>query len=823
MSRLVDATICPDCRTTLDASATCPACGLRLTGSLAADLWRLMVDADRVVEQLRALSGPVSAAMTPPVASLPPFPTTPTPAPPRQRRLPAASVQVVLLSLGALCLLVAAVVFVAVTWSLLGLTGRTLVLLGFTGLLALVAVALTRQDLRGAAETFWIVVAGMLTVDLLGAQSAGLAGLDALDWRGTGALVGGALLATGLGVGVWARRQPVGRLYGAESVAVVGALIVCTSNVWLAENPAVAATVAVPVLAALFALLRRQVPVAAYGMGGLALASWLVLLLVGWERTLETAGLGEWWSDGRGWPLLAAAVLAAVTVYLPTTPAQARPVAAGLGLLALALLAGGPQTVGTETRDIVVASTILVALALVAAFAPRTWALGAAALAALGVVGLGLWLAAGPSNALASLEPDGSTSADTVLSGSAFGAAPWTAGIVALAVASSLVLLLRRVPERHRASAGPSVGAVAPAVLALGALVLVLGLQPPLWVGVLAAAVATAIAAGATWWVRDHSVAAASGTTTTAYLAALTLYTAAANDLLIAVTTSIFAVVLVVVLVLRDLAGRHFSAAASGALAALVGGWALVAWGVELGADADARGLALALYAALVGVIASPATRHEAPRITLEVTAMVLAVTAVVAIPDPHTSAMAMTAVGSAICLVAVANRDRAQLGWLGAVILGLATAVRAALDVQAPELYTLPAATLLIAAGAWRLRTDREASSFDVLGSGLTLALLPSLVLALDEPVSLRGALIGAAGVLALAVGVHQRLAAPFVLGAATTGLLAVRHLEPYADAVPRWITLGGVGLALLVVGVTWEARRRNLETAGRYLAALR
>jgi hypothetical protein len=39
----------------------------------------------------------------------------------------------------------------------------------------------------------------------------------------------------------------------------------------------------------------------------------------------------------------------------------------------------------------------------------------------------------------------------------------------------------------------------------------------------------------------------------------------------------------------------------------------------------------------------------------------------------------------------------------------------------------------------------------------------------------------------------------------------------------VPRWISLGGVGLVLLVVGVTWEARRRDLETAQRYLTALR
>ena len=108
-------------------------------------------------------------------------------------------------------------------------------------------------------------------------------------------------------------------------------------------------------------------------------------------------------------------------------------------------------------------------------------------------------------------------------------------------------------------------------------------------------------------------------------------------------------------------------------------------------------------------------------------------------------------------------------------------------------------------------------------LGSGLTLALLPSLLLALDEPVSLRGALVGFAALVSLAWGVQQRLAAPFVLGALATAVLALRHLQPIADAVPRWVSLGLVGLALLVVGITWEARRRNVETAGRYLTALR
>ena len=184
---------------------------------------------------------------------------------------------------------------------------------------------------------------------------------------------------------------------------------------------------------------------------------------------------------------------------------------------------------------------------------------------------------------------------------------------------------------------------------------------------------------------------------------------------------------------------------------------------------------------------------------------------------------MTLTIVGTAICLIAVSTRDRMLFGWLGAVVLMTATLLRITEDVRAPELYTLPAAVLLLAVGAWRMRTDAEASSFRMLGSGLTLVLLPSLLLALDEPVSIRGALIGAAGVLVLGAGIAQRLAAPFVFGAVTTGVLALRHLEPVADAVPRWIALGGVGLVLLLVGVTWEARRRNVDDARRYLTALR
>ncbi len=831
MSRLVDTTICPDCRGTLDAEATCTVCGLRVQGPLAGQLWNTMVAADALIERLRRwpVTAPATAGVSSREAEARPLPSYPTPAarvagpPAGPRRMPSASVPVVLLSLGALCLLVAAIVFVAVTWSVLGLTGRTLVLLGFTGILAATAVALTRKSLRGAAETFWLVVAGMLTVDLLAAESAGLAGLDALSWRGTSAMVGTALLAMGLLVGVWARTQPVGRLYGVEVVAVIGGLVLCTTNAWFAENPAIGTTTAIPLLAVSFVLLRERLPVAAYGLGGLGAASWLVLVDIGWDRALELAGFGEWWADFRGWPLLVAALIGAVVVHAPGVPERARAVVSGMALVPLVVLANAPASAGLPTRDVLVASATLVVLGLVTAFAPKVWALGSSALTALGIALLGLWLTVGPWNVLSTLDIDGRTDLGTSLLAQDDNAASWSAIVAAVAIVAAAVCLLRQVPVAVRTTSAQVVGTVAPAVLALGALVLVLELEPPLWAGVLSAALATAVAGGASWWSRDRLVASIAGSAATTYLALVTLYAAGAAHLLTALTTTALFLVLALVAALRDRAGAVVSAGVAVVLAALAGAWALVAWGLVMGADAEARTLALAVYAGLAGVAASPLTRRTSTRVALEAAAVLLAVVAVGLSEDERVVAMALTIVGSAICLVAVTARDRDLLGWVGALVLGAATVIRSDADVQAPELYTLPAAALLIAFGAWRLFREPETSSFRMLGSGLTLALLPSLLLALDEPVSLRGALIGAAGVLVLAAGVQQRLAAPLVLGAATTAILAVRHLQPIADAVPRWISLGGVGLVLLVVGVTWEARRRNALTAQRYLAALR
>jgi hypothetical protein len=184
---------------------------------------------------------------------------------------------------------------------------------------------------------------------------------------------------------------------------------------------------------------------------------------------------------------------------------------------------------------------------------------------------------------------------------------------------------------------------------------------------------------------------------------------------------------------------------------------------------------------------------------------------------------MVLTLLGSGAAAVSVLNRDRSAVSWLAAVVLGSATVLRVSLDVRAPELYTLPAAMLLVAAGLWRLRADSSSGSTTALGAGLALAIVPSLLLTLEQPVSLRGLLVGAGGVLALAVGARLRLSAPLLVGAGTVALLTVRELAPLADAVPRWVSLALLGVALLGVGISWEARLRNLRAAGHFLTGLR
>lgn len=93
---------------------------------------------------------------------------------PRRR----VSVGTILLALGALSLVVAAIIFIAVYWGPMGILGRAAVLFAVTLMVGGFGVVVTRRGLRGSSEALWSVFLAFLSLDWLLSRSQGLFGLD---------------------------------------------------------------------------------------------------------------------------------------------------------------------------------------------------------------------------------------------------------------------------------------------------------------------------------------------------------------------------------------------------------------------------------------------------------------------------------------------------------------------------------------------------------------------------------------------------------------------------------------------------------------------
>ncbi len=104
-----------------------------------------------------------------------------------------------------------------------------------------------------------------------------------------------------------------------------------------------------------------------------------------------------------------------------------------------------------------------------------------------------------------------------------------------------------------------------------------------------------------------------------------------------------------------------------------------------------------------------------------------------------------------------------------------------------------------------------------------MTLALLPSLPQALDDPTSLRALLLGLVAVSLIAIGLMVRWRAPFLGGTAVTLLLVIANIGPWAMAVPRWMLIALLGAVAIGIGATWESRVRNGRAVASYVSGMR
>ncbi|MEU8380551.1 hypothetical protein, partial [Streptosporangium sp. NPDC048865] len=202
---------CPECSAPIaGAYERCPRCALPLRGPVAAELWRLdgalaglrareaelllrrghlldLLGRERAEREARQ-ERPEPARPADTEADTGGGPAVPEPAgrpgavpePEPGKDFSPRAVQNLLLGLGGLLLVVAAVVFTVVSWGSMGLGGRAAILAAVTGLTFAAPVLLVRRGLVTTAETITMLGAALLFLDGYAARRTGLVGADGL-------------------------------------------------------------------------------------------------------------------------------------------------------------------------------------------------------------------------------------------------------------------------------------------------------------------------------------------------------------------------------------------------------------------------------------------------------------------------------------------------------------------------------------------------------------------------------------------------------------------------------------------------------------------
>lgn len=833
MSALVDPTLCPDCRAVLDASARCRQCGLALTGPVAAELWETLVRADgligdlrtaearRVEEQMRTRTpvavgaGPVGAPQTmgQPFPPHGPGPGQPFPPP----SVTGSSVNTVLFVLGGIFVVIALGFFFTVTWPVLPFVIKALLMLGLTGGFGLGAVIAAGRGLRATTETLWTITGALLLIDVAAAESAGLA-----DLGDHGAAVAGALLAVAsLGFVLLVQRTHDLRPVAGEIGVGAGVLLTTLTEVALAPGAdGIAEAVAAVLVAGVATLLLRMgLRFAAATSGTVAVLCWVGLAITGLLAGLTSASRTDYWTGLEGWPLLLAAVLLALLTPIRPLPDMLRALAAGGALLVAGAFAMLPLR--WDGAQLAVLAGVSVALAAPALLAPRMWG-RVAARVTLAPVALSLaLLVVLPWTAVAWAYRftgpfDGSPDAPIRLFTAPDG---WSLAALALGVSVALLCC-----HRHLGLGRRSPLLLGLPVVALGALGWLADLGLPLILIVLLFVLAAASALPAALRLESASLRASGGALTGA-LTGAALALAAQDELITAVlATALSAAGWALATSVRERGTLAGPVASAGALLTAYAVWA---WCATLEAPPTVTALLLALTAGAVLLVA-PRLLAGPSRAQLELATVPLAAVSLLLAPDSQAAAYVLTLLGAAVALWTILHRDRRPAAWISTALLVTAAMIRLGIGVQAPELVSLPVAVLLLVGGIHVLRRDDVERSTPALGPGLTLAIVPSLLIALGDPYSWHMLTAGLIAAVAFGIGAGRRLQAPFVWGAIALLVIALRFTLPlleyvFLNAFFIWLLFGAFGMLLLISAILFEQTLRGLRRGWGYVSALR
>lgn len=797
---------------------------------------------------------------------------------PKQPSAP-RSAQNVLLTLGGLLLMIAAVAFTLVSWGSMGIGGRSAVLAAVT-LGALIAPAvLLRRGLAATAEALTALALVLTLLDVYAVHAVAAPDTDGLGFTA----VASAVLAV-----LWAAYGlALGKLRLPLPAAVVLAQWPLLFWAWAAGAPALVvgwALLATAVLDGVIALWGKGSGVRVTAcVGGSAMG--FSALMVG--LALSTTASGPLGAAAPGALLLAAAAAALAGAWrAPKGFARTGGVVAGLA--AVAAVGGVPAAALSDGWRVL--AYLLCGLAVagaVRAGLPRDAARGVLAASGAVVAGALVWalpsLAAvllGPVTLLSDVwagSPGGFRSAlGSTLPWSELAAAPVVLALVAGLLGSayrwwpSVVRIAAQLAAPRTADTGtPGAGVPGAAGAAApwpgwsgwsGAGVGAGARRRPSGAALRGAAGAGALALG---W---GALLLAGVVLDVPYAVAVAGETALVGGLLtpavrgagsgrgasaVPVTALVGAVSGAVSVGLLSLASEGAAYAVFGALTVLFAGAAFrvgaevpravfavasVVWGTVLtgfagrSLDLDPHEAApLVLLVPALTVLLGARLRRNPVALPVELTGALGALVAVgLAVTDAPFLALVLALCGVLAAGAAVRPERRPVAGYLAAALFVLATWVRlAASGVSFPEAYTLPVTVPALVVGVLRRRGDPEAPSWTAYGPGLAATLLPSLAVAWTDTDWLRPLLLGVAALVITLLGARYRLQALLVLGGVVLALDGLHELAPYvaqvAGALPRWLPPALAGLLLLVVGATYEQRLRDARRLKDALGRMR
>lgn len=731
----------------------------------------------------------------------------PLPAPPSQEWT-GARVRAVTLGLGATLLAVSALTFTAVAWSRLGDAGRAALLLMATAVITALALALRRR-LPMTAEAFAGLAIVLALVDLYAVRRTGLAeGMPWQLWWTAGVLVTAGFAAA------------LGRVTGRRISRFGVAALLPVAPELVADLVGEREWAAALILAGLAALIGyaktrwdgHLFQEARVVLGLHAIGSWLAAAVL--------AGLAASQADTVVAAVLPAGAVAALAVAPELTRRRLADPALRAG--AAALTAGVPAGVLLTLASPVAGADVLKALAVAGGVATilATAYLGGAGFRVGGVAAGLLFALPGVLSALSVslpavlgplewlLEPWGGTvrvvARDAYLGPNT--SSPLTGSWAVVASLGAIAAVAAALGFRRPwlfgiASATTSlVFSVAP-LLAGSTVLIALGVTAAAAIAIgLAAAGLDRTRAGRGWGLLPGAAVVG------APVAGWAAVSPAASSVTLCVTTLAAGIAAAVA---RTGPARSLYAGLAAALFVTFAGVATKA----AGAGSPVAGFAAVVAAGVVVLVGVYALRADQPTgSVLEGVGASAALAGVLAAADGRTCLAGALTVSSLFAVVAALRTDRRMAyGAAGGVLaLGATWAWLAAAGVDVIEAYTAPAAGVALVAGILQWRTG-PGRSWVTLGPALLLAIGPTLLLGMAADDAVRLVLAALLALAAVLAGGVLRLQAPLCLGAVALLALAVDQWGDDIVRMPRWITLGIIGVLLMWIGATFEHRRRD------------